>query len=264
MEFDINIKKESCGKIIIEDYSREYNQYFSEEETIQDYNFYKYSECKTINVIKKINLNKITIFDVLIHDHDQLVQDPINPENYIYDLEKSEVVLKEDGYYIIQHMIIPTNSWYENTYLNQSDEYKSHFNNIYIINSENKLKKLIDNVFEECEFEEIFERNLIGTNIHKCTIDVFYTGFLQECYINYCKILFDKLIKNCNHACVPENNKQISYTRDFLWMVLNIIDYQISFKQYMEAQRILEITNYCGNFCKNYELHEPKSGCRCS
>ena len=118
---------------------------------------------------------------------------------------------------------------------------------------------------EPVSIEELYKRNTEGTTIEKCTIDIFYTGYLQHCYINYCNKLFSKLTKNCNDLCIREDHKELIYIRDFLWMVLNIIDYQISFKNYMEAQRLLEITNYCGNFCQNQELHAgPNIGCRCS
>jgi hypothetical protein len=45
------------------------------------------------------------------------------------------------------------------------------------------------------------------------------------CYINYCRKLFSKLTKSCNYACAPEDVKDLTYARDFLWMVLNTIDY---------------------------------------
>jgi hypothetical protein len=33
----------------------------------------------------------------------------------------------------------------------------------------------------------------------------------------------------------------------------------------MEAQRVLEMTNYCGGFCQNQELNAgPSTGCGCS
>lgn len=118
---------------------------------------------------------------------------------------------------------------------------------------------------EPVSIEEIYKRNTEGTTIEKCTIDIFYTGYLQHCYINYCNKLFSKLTKNCNDLCIREDHKELIYIRDFLWMVLNIIDYQISFKNYMEAQRLLEITNYCGNFCQNKESYVgSNTGCRCS
>ena len=59
MEFDINVQTGLNGKVTIEDYSREYSQYFPEDQVIQEYGRYKYSESKTLNVIMKINSGKI-------------------------------------------------------------------------------------------------------------------------------------------------------------------------------------------------------------
>lgn len=265
MEFDIDIHTGLNGKITVEDYSKEYAQYFPEDQAIQKYGRYKYSESKTLNVIMKINSGKITLIDVLLHNHDQKEEDPTNPGSYLYGVEKTDFVVKRDGYYNVNHIILPTKAWYTNTYLGQSDDYRSGFESIYIIDDDNKLYKLVDGEFVECTIKEIVERNHEGTTIEKCIIDVFYTGFLQMCYINYCRKLFQKLTKGCNYACAPEDTKELTYARDFLWMVLNVIDYQISFKQYMEAQRVLEMTNYCGGFCQNQELNAgPNTGCGCS
>ena len=265
MEFDIDIHTGLNGNITIEDFSYEYDQYFPENQIIQEYGRYKYSESKTLNVIMKINSGKVTLVDVLLHDHNQLVEDPMNPDAYLYDLEKTDFTIKQDGYYNINHIVLPTMDWYLNTYQQQSNDYRNAFETIYIINSDNKLYKFTEEGFVECTIKEIIERNHEGTTIQKCIIDVFYTGFLQLCYINYCRKLFQKLTKGCNFACASEDTKELTYIRDFLWMVLNVIDYQISFKQYMEAQRVLEMTNYCGGFCQNQELNAgPNTGCGCS
>lgn len=264
MEFDINIKTHLNGNIIIEDYSNEYDQYFPENQIIQEYGHYKYSECKTLNVLVKIDTKKIKLIDVLIHEHDQLVKDPIEQGEYLYDLEKTHCQVKQDGYYNIYHIVIPTKEWYLNTYLNQNEEYQNSYESIYIIDN-NKLYKLTNEGFVECSIKEIMERNSVNTTIEKKIIEVFYTGFLQMCYINYCRQLFQKLTKQCNLDCIHEDTKELSYIRDFLWMVLNVIDYQIEYKQYMEAQRILEMTNGCGSFCKKQELNNgPYVGCGCS
>jgi hypothetical protein len=265
MEFDISIQTNINGNITIEDYSREYDQYFPEDQVIQEAGRYKYSESKTLNVIMKVNSGKIILEDVLLHNHDQLVEDPTDSNNQIYDLEKTEFTVKKDGYYNINHVVLPTKEWFLNTYSKQSEDYKSAFETIYIIDSDNKLYKYVDDEFVECTIKEIIERNHEGTTIEKCIIEVFYTGFLQMCYINYCRKLFSKLTKNCDYKCLPQDVKDLTYIRDFLWMVLNTIDYQISFKQYMEAQRVLEMTNYCGGFCQNQELNAgPNTGCGCS
>ena len=265
MEFDIDIHTGLNGKIIIEDYSQEYDQYFPENQITQEYGRYKYSECKTLNVIMKIDSGKITLVDVLLHDHDQLVEDPTTQGNYLYDVEKVEFTVKKDGYYNVNHLVLPTMEWFNNTYLAQSNDYRSAFSTIYVIDDDNKLYKYIDGKFIECTIKELLERNHEGTTIEKCIIDVFYTGFLQLCYINYCRKLFAKLTKGCNYECSQDDVKDLTYIRDFLWMTLNTIDYQISFKQYMEAQRLLEMTNYCGSFCQNQELNAgPSTGCGCS
>lgn len=265
MEFSIDIHTGLNGKVTIEDYSNEYDQYFPEDQMIQEYGRYKYSECKTLNVIMKVNSNRIALKDVVIHEHNQLVEDPMNPGVFLYDLEVTDFTLSQDGYYNVNHIVLPTVDWYNNTYLLQDEEYRKAFVGIYIIDEDNKLYKLTESGFIECTIREIVERNHEGTTIQKCVIDVFYTGFLQMCYINYCRKLFQKLTKGCNYACAPEDVKELTYVRDFLWMVLNVIDYQISFKQYVEAQRILELTNHCGSFCQNQELNAgPNLGCGCS
>lgn len=259
MEFNICVNTGLNGNITIEDYSLEYDQYIQEDDEYQKYGYYKYSECKTINIITKIDSEKSTLKDVLFHNHDQLIEDPIKPVNQLYLLEKTDFTIKEDGYYNINHIILPTRQWLNDIYL-QNEDYKNQFEStIYIIGDDNILYKYINGELITCPAEEIIKVNCEGTTIEKCTIDVFYTGFLQMCYINYCKKLFQKLTKNCNYACIPKDVKDITYARDFLWMVLNIIDYQISFKQYEEAQRILETVNYCGGFCQNQKLNVGSS-----
>jgi hypothetical protein len=265
MEFDIDIHTGLNGKITLEDYSLEYSQYFPEDQVVQEYGRYKYSECKTLNVVMKVNSGKITLVDVLLHQHDQLEEDPTNPGEFLYGLESIDFKVRQDGYYNIKHLVIPTLEWYNNTYLTQGEEYQKSFSSVYIISSSNQFYKLTDAGFVECSLKEILERNHEGTTIEKCVIDVFYTGFLQLCYITYCKRLFEALTKGCDYKCAPNNTSDLTYARDFLWMVLNVIDYQISFKQYMEAQRVLEMINYCGGFCKNLELNAgPSTGCGCS
>ena len=150
MEFDIDIHTGLNGKITIEDYSQEYDQYFPENQIIQEYGRYKYSESKTLNVIMKINSGKITLVDVLLHDHDQLVEDPMEPGNYLYDLEQTDFTVKRDGYYNVNHIVLPTMDWYTNTYLEQDDEYRKAFETIYIIGSDNKLYKYTEEGFIEC------------------------------------------------------------------------------------------------------------------
>ena len=239
MEFSIDVNTKVTGEVTIDDYSKEYGQYINEDlEVVASYDSYKYSESSTLNTIIKVSINEVTLIDVLLNDHTE-------------ELDSCTFHIKDDGYYIINHLVIPNMKWYENS----SDEYREYYETIYVTDGE-KLYKEVDGTLEECSVKEVLERNIEGTTIKKCKVELFFTGNLQQCYINYCKKLFDSLLTQC-----PEHNND-TYARDFIWMTLNIIDYLIGFKQFMEAERILSVFKTCGNFCK---MNETKHiGCGCS
>jgi hypothetical protein len=65
----------------------------------------------------KINSGKITLIDILLHDHDQLTEDPTSPGNYLYDVEKTDFTVLRDGYYKVNHIVLPTMTWFTETYL---------------------------------------------------------------------------------------------------------------------------------------------------
>ena len=244
MEFSIDIHTNINGEIIIEDFSKEYGQYIPEElETIVSYDYYKYSQSVTLNCITKVSINSITLLDVLLNDHKEY-------------LDSCTFHAKHDGYYVVEHIIIPNLEWYNQA----TPQYKEYYETIYVTDGE-KLYKEVEGVLQECTIREIMERNVEGTTIKKCKIDVFFTGHLQECYINYCKGIFNNLLNKCE----SEKDSNI-YARDFIWMTLNIIDYLIGFKQFMEAERLLKMFQSCGSFCNDKQLHGRKPGpvCGCS
>lgn len=239
MEFSIDIHTNLNGEITIEDFSKEYGQYIDEDvEVVISYDSYKYSESATLNTIIKVDTCEATLLDVLLDKHTE-------------ELDSSTFKVHKDGYYIIDHIILPNLSWLENS----SEEYKSYYETIYVTDNE-KVYKLVNGELEECSIKEILERNIEGTTIKKCKVDVFFTGNLQQCYVNTAKQLFDVLLKSCS-----KDDGDI-FKRDFIWMTLNIIDYLIGFKQYMEAQRLIELFETCGGFCNKPKLpNKPSCGC---
>lgn len=241
MEFSIDIHTEPNGEILIEDFSKEYEQYLDEDIVVSNsYDYYKYSESATLNAIMKVNINSITLKDVLLNDHSK-------------DIDSCAFKAMEDGYYVVEHIVLPNKIWYDNA----SKEYKEYYDSIYIIDSE-KLYKEVSGELVECTVKEIMERNVEGTTIKKCRIEVFFTGNLQQCYINQCKELFDVMLNSCAGTVD-------TFSRDFIWMTLNVIDYLIGFKQYMEAQRIVEVFKSCGSFCNQKKPYVPKvTHCGCS
>lgn len=253
MEFSIDIHTELNGDILIEDYSKEYGQYLDEDmDVVTSYDYYKYSQSATLNAIMKVNINSITLKDILLNEHKE-------------DLDSCLFKVDKDGYYVIEHIILPTKAWYDAA----SEDYKLYYGTIYIVDNEKLYKEIVTQqddgsivrTLEECTAKEIMERNIEGTTIKKCRIDVFFTGNLQQCYINYCKQIFEALLTKCS----TQESSDASYARDFIWMTLNIIDYLVGFKQFMEAQRIIENFFRCGGFCEPMIPFKPKiSHCGCS
>lgn len=242
MEFSIDIHTTLNGEIVVEDFSKEYGQYIDEDdEVINSFDDYKFSESASLNTIIKVGLKESTLVDVLLDKHDS-------------DIDSVTFTIDKDGYYTVDHIIIPNMKWLENA----SDEYKSYYSTIYVTDGE-KLYKLIGEELEECTVKEILERNIEGTTIKKCRVDVFFTAGLQNCYIDYCKEIFEGLLNTCARGQYDD----AIYKRDFIWMTLNIIDYLVGFKQYLEAERILENFQHCGGFCKNRNISKPH-GCGCS
>lgn len=247
MEFSIDIHTQITGEITVEDFSKEYGQYIDEDlEVVTSYDFYKYSESATLNTIIKIGVGNATLIDVLLNDHTE-------------DLDSCTFKVKEDGYYVVDHIILPNMKWYENS----SDEYKKYYETIYVTDGEKlykEVEKELKKELEECTVKEILERNIEGTTIKKCKVDVFFTGNLQQCYVNYCKKLFDGLL----NKCVTKEHEADIFARDFIWMTLNIVDYLIGFKQFMEAERLLAMFRTCGGFCNTRNHGHKHISCGCS
>lgn len=261
MEFEIDVQHGLNGHVEITDYSKEYGQYYPEDaEGMNSPDKFKYSQSNSINVLIRTNTDKVTLLDVLLDQHDQ------DRETTIFDVDR-------DGYFTVTHFVLPTTSWID-TQLNSVNSLLENYDTVYYVRDSKIYKKSVEKVLtetinyrytlgveKEVTIRELLERNVEGTTIQKCQIDIFYTGYLQECYINHCRSLFNNLMTHCRPNCKP---KDVDYfSRDFLWMTLNVMDYLIERGQFNEAQRILEEINYCGGFCNNIK-NDDKSMCGCN
>lgn len=239
MEFEVDIHATDNGDIIVNDLSKEYGQYLGENVTEKVYDKYKYSECNTLNAILKVTTNTITVIDVLLDDHST-------------DIDSSSFKVVDDGYYVVEHIIIPTMNW-----VMKYDDISDNFDTVYTTDGE-KVYKYINNEFQECTVKEIIEVNPYNTTLKKCKLDIIYVGNLQQCYFNYCNEIFNKALTKCS---VPSDD--IIYARDFIWMTINIIDYLVCKKQYLEAGRIIENFESCNGLCKSNKKTKFNN-CGCS
>ncbi|MBR2248220.1 MAG: hypothetical protein IJ880_14565 [Bacilli bacterium] len=103
---------------------------------------------------------KITLVDVLLDDHSE-------------DIDSVTFHVDQDGYYTVDHIILPNMDWYETS----QNDYREYYDTIYVTDGE-KVYKEIDGTLQECTVKEILERNIEGTTIQKCRVDIFYTAGL--------------------------------------------------------------------------------------
>lgn len=223
MEFSIEILKDPKGYLLIDDYSKQFGNYLDEDSgyTVGEY---KYSECQTVSVITRINLEEVQeCVDIIVHEHD--VSD---------DVLRSQCKLYRDGYYKVYQLVIPTLQWFDVSHLNDYDT-------IYVID-DYKFKKYENGAFIDCS--DIFELiNSESSTICKYSEQVFYTDFLYKEYVSHSYHLLKSLIKSCPNKDSEYND--FRYVRDFLWMVINIVNYHVDLKNYMEALRILNLASNC-------------------
>ena len=162
MEFSIDIHNSLQGDITLEDFSKEYGYYIPEGDDYPDSRIeeidgvstlkYKYSKTVTLNTILKVNMEEAILQDVLIHKHED-------------DVDVCSFHVEEDGYYVVNHYVLPTREWYDN-FLKNPDTELSEFisEGIYFV-EDDKLKKVVKGEIVEAEVKELLERNYEGTNI---------------------------------------------------------------------------------------------------
>lgn len=254
MNFHIEVKTSIGGIIDIIDRSKDFNNYVSENEDVYPLNNFKYTQCVTIDLLKKIEMPKsededkpnVYVVGHYLNDHKN-------------DCNVSEFEVNKDGHYVNRHLAIPTLEWFNNC----PKEILETYERVYVVKDDKLL--MLPKGSEEwvsSDVEGLIE-NLCGTNIQYADIDFFYLGNLEECYMNYCKDILYGMMQGCKiNKCKPIDNSDKIYARDFLWMVINVIQYLIDMDQFREAQRILEQIDYCGGFCKNVNSDE-KCSCGC-
>lgn len=232
----VKIQKEQNCSIAIIDLTQDSDEYLNEHiedtEAYHQRNKYKYSETVTINIIIKNTTKESTIIKYTVTDHCSY-------------LDEEHFNFNEDGYYTIIHAIIPTIE-----YTNVNSPLIQYVWDGEIIHKRTSLK---DCEISMEEFAEIVtNQELDNTTISGVTLTQFSICHLYQCFINKCQESF----KNISPCSTNTYNN-----RDLVWMTINIIKYYVELGQLLQAQRLLEQLNSCGELCSESMFQKSDCGC---
>lgn len=171
-----------------------------------------------------------------------------------------QIPVNFDSWYTVYYIVLPTKNWvYQNQVI--ADLFSLVFyienNKIYRYSKQGVDEELLD-YSELIHYADLTD---VKHNISIASQDFMSICFLQKCYVNLCQQIFkDKNFVRCSNKA----DHSLSYTRDLVWMALNVIKYMVEMNQLFEAQRILEIIYSCNGVCKNGNSKFYESNCGCS
>ena len=143
--------------------------------------------------------------------------------------------IQEDGYYLLCKIIVP------------KDITKPYFY------QQGKFYKGT----QEVELQELIDVNPEVSKLQISYEDYFQTCHLRQCFINICQEIFKGTQSlRCGTEIL---DKTLIYKRDLLWSALNVIKYLVEFKQFDEAERLLNNITKCNGLCDN----KPNKKCGC-
>lgn len=236
--------KQSCNcNLIITDTSNCYCDDSSEE-----FMKFTYKDTITLDIVTLEKTDGPRLLAVVYTTHEQGK-----------NLNEVNLPLGNDGLININHIIIPTVSWY-NKQKNKEHNTLNKYKNIYVSDGK-RLYKL-----ENKHLNEIDPINLIindwfdETTIFKSQQFLFLTCYLTKCYVNLCNQVIKELAKNKNAKnghysgeCSNVNNeaKDLIYNKDLVYITLNVINYLTQDCLFEEAEQILENIQSCKGICYN-------------
>ena len=258
MDSIFKISKSGTYGIIIEGLEIDNAEYIPDAGVRNSIRNYMYSDSVTINTLSTLDSKGVETFltyNVNIHNN---------------AIDTTSHTLTKDGLYLISHIIIPNKQWFDyisSTYPADLENYSTIY--YYDIDA-GKFYKYESNVSSETTIGQILtaQYDWSGSLLDKPTTviradkNTFIMYYLNECFAKVCKNLLTNL-STANCKSKEEYTKGI-FTRDLLWMAINVIKYNIEILQLYEAQRVLENINFCSSTCTNIDFNTYGNGCGCN
>lgn len=273
---DVDLKNDYRSVVTVTDST--YGSIDSDGYTDESYDYsdgiiwdhFKWSDTCTINIIKKITSKMVKgepYFNMHLYINDE-------GEPALLDTDSIRYIPQEDGYYTIDHIVLPTTTsdWFNAVQLLDPAELDGHKiyvtdgSEIYWYNrvddqSEYKLDVVTLDYIISVGQKRIDNENGSET-ISMNSFSVFCIDHLRECYKNVACDILNHCIDPCNQFYESKR-----FIRDFLWMTMNVIDIYLKQDLYTEAQIVLEKSqSYNSTYPTNSgsdSTLSPGGGCGC-
>lgn len=246
MDLVVEIKQDADGTIAIYDYTRTSDSYVSEDSNpgLVSFDTFKYSQTCAIDIIKYQPSSGEELVDIVFSNH-----------NLELESDSVKIPIKKDGYYTIDHIVLPTLEWLE--------EYKDQIETtpeLYVYVSDGcNIYQYRDESLIQIDFNIITQCNPEISTLSIAKFDVFNITGIRNCYISLSKLL----LKDCPSNC-KEIEASSKFNRDFMWMLYNVLIFLIEDRKYIDAQITLERTQTCTGFCSDSNDITNSKSCGCN
>lgn len=243
-------KSGSCG-ITITGLERDNNSYTPEDDNMNHFQTYKWSESVTVNVIRKIRTDEsIGLTNFEIKDHN------------VFPIDDSTFQMEEDGIYELEHMIVPTRTWFQNILDKEVDPSLtfSQYEKVVFYDADKDSFVTYENGVESDMKPTAFISN---SDYSDSTIVSGLKNTFNLCHLNNCLYIVNKNILDIiSTKCSNNQVKELTYNRDLIWMGINTIKYLIDLQHLFEAQGVLERLTFCHDICDpNNKYNYSDCGC---
>lgn len=229
--------------------------------------YYRTSDVLFLDLVSynKISDNKLTGFKYLVKSDEGY-------NNYKFDY-LSEI----DGWFTIDHIILPTLNYMRNFLTpagketRPTKELETFYDGAYIVyDSDNDTYlqlEVLNGTYTQSKIDLYYiKEHLTNINLIGIEEQLFLIGHLEKCYEDMIKyILYNNLFEACIYKDSDLNN--LYRNRDIVWMALELIKRLINQCKFFEAQRLLERISTCNTFCTKslgkLNLKFKTGGCNC-
>lgn len=244
MKLNIDLQTNHCELITkdITEVSDSGKGYLPESSTLTSINQFRYSDTISLHIFtyNKVDSNNNEIY-LEFHKHGSTPEFQID-------------MFKHDGYVVYNYIVIPTKEWVD-AHPNEVSKYEL---GVFYSDGTRLYKK--DQYFEgEVQISDILAvDDFVNSTVSRVDTDIVVICNLKDCYLYYC----NQIINNKLTICYSKNqNKDLLYKRDLVWMSLNIIDFLSEKQEFMAAQELIERLFNCTGLCISKKILGNDCGC---